>query len=135
MSLRCKSIGGFFIYVSMKVQKESPGLLHFKEKEHVIYHGNFISLCKKLKTQQYCLSLRLMQKVAVKSCWLNNMYRLICAQEFSIHVSVSAMLVYTRQKNIAQVFILERYFFVSINPAAIPGTYLALFLVAVLQLC
>ena len=50
-------------------------------------------------------------------------------------VSVSAMLVYTRQKNIAQVFILERYFFVSIYPAAIPGTYLAMFLVAVLQLC
>ena len=55
------------------------------------------------------------------------------AGEFS--VSVSAMLVYTRQKNIAQVFILERYFFVSIYPAAIPGTYLAVFLVAVLQLC
>ena len=52
-----------------------------------------------------------------------------------IEVSVSAMLVYTRQKNIAQVFILERYFFVSIYPAAIPGTYLAMFLVAVLQLC
>ena len=29
----------------------------------------------------------------------------------SMEVSVSAMLVYTRQKNIAQVFILERYFF------------------------
>ena len=52
-----------------------------------------------------------------------------------LKVSVSAMLVYTRQKNIAQVFILERYFFVSIYPAAIPGTYLAMFLVAVLQLC
>jgi len=38
------------------------------------------------------------------------------------------MLVYTHQKNIAQVFILERYFFVSIYPAAIPGTYLAVFL-------
>ena len=50
-------------------------------------------------------------------------------------VSVSAMLVYIHQKNIAQVFILERYFFVSIYPAAIPGTYLAMFLVAVLQLC
>ena len=45
------------------------------------------------------------------------------------------MLVYTRQKNIAQVFILERYFFVSIYPAAIPGTYLAVFLVAALLLC
>lgn len=45
------------------------------------------------------------------------------------------MLVYIHQKNIAQVFILERYFFVSIFPAAIPGTYLAVFLVAVLQLC
>ena len=53
----------------------------------------------------------------------------------TLSVSVSAMLVYTRQKNIAQVFILERYFFVSIYPAAIPGTYLAMFLVAVLQLC
>ena len=50
-------------------------------------------------------------------------------------VSVSAMLVYTRQKNIAQVFILERYFFVSIYPAAILGTCLSVFLVAVLQLC
>ena len=59
---------------------------------------------------------------------------LIGKQQTAI-VSVSAMLVYTRQKNIAQVFILERYFFVSIYPAAIPGTYLAVFLVAVLQLC
>ena len=45
------------------------------------------------------------------------------------------MLVYTRQKNIAQVFILERYFFVSICPATNPGTYLAAFLVAALLLC
>ena len=45
------------------------------------------------------------------------------------------MLVYTRQKNIAQASILERYFFVSIYPAAIPGTYLAVFLVAALLLC
>ena len=45
------------------------------------------------------------------------------------------MLVYTRQKNIAQVFILERYFFVSIYLAVIPGTYLAVFLVAALLLC
>ena len=50
-------------------------------------------------------------------------------------VSVSAMLVYIHQKNIAQVFILERYFFVSICPAVIPGTCLAVFLVAVLPLC
>ena len=50
-------------------------------------------------------------------------------------VSVSAMLVYTLLKNIAQVFILERYFFVSIYPAAILGTCLSVFLVAVLQLC
>ena len=50
-------------------------------------------------------------------------------------VSVSAMLVYTRQKNIAQVFILERYFFVSICPAANPGTYLMVFLVVALLLC
>ena len=50
-------------------------------------------------------------------------------------VSVSAMLVDTRQKNIAQAFILERYFFVSICPAAIPGTCLSVFLAAVLLLC
>ena len=50
-------------------------------------------------------------------------------------VSVSAMLVYTHQKNIAQVFILERYFFVSIYPAAICVIYLAVFLVAALPLC
>ena len=50
-------------------------------------------------------------------------------------ISVSAMLVYIHQKNIAQVFILERYFFVSIYPAAILGTCLSVFLVAVLQLC
>ena len=52
-----------------------------------------------------------------------------------VEVSVSAMLVDTRQKNIAQAFILERYFFVSICPAAIPGTCLAVFLAAVLLLC
>lgn len=39
-------------------------------------------------------------------------------------VSVSAMLAYIHQKNIAQIFILERYFFVPIYPAAISGTYL-----------
>ena len=50
-------------------------------------------------------------------------------------VSVSAMLVDTRQKNIAQAFILERYFFVSIYPAASHGTCLAVFLAAVLLLC
>ena len=50
-------------------------------------------------------------------------------------VSVSAMLVDTRQKNIAQAFILERYFFVSICPAAIPDTCLSVFLAAVLLLC
>ena len=50
-------------------------------------------------------------------------------------VSVSAMLVYTRQKNIAQAFILERYIFVSKCPAARHGTCLAVFLASVLQLC
>ena len=50
-------------------------------------------------------------------------------------VSVSAMLVSIHQKNIAQAFILERYFFVSIYPAVIPGTYLMVFLVAALLLC
>ena len=53
----------------------------------------------------------------------------------SPNVSVSAMLVDTRQKNIAQAFILERYFFVSICPAVIPGTCLSVFLAAVLLLC
>ena len=55
--------------------------------------------------------------------------------EFYLVVSVSAMLVDTRQKNIAQAFILERYFFFSICPAAISGTCLAVFLAAVLLLC
>mgnify|MGYP004524864537 FL=1 len=45
------------------------------------------------------------------------------------------MLVDTRQKNIAQAFILERYFFVSICPAASHGTCLSVFLAAVLLLC
>ena len=50
-------------------------------------------------------------------------------------VSVSAILDIHVKKNIAQAFILERYFFVSICPAAIPGTCLAVFLAAVLLLC
>mgnify|MGYP003240925536 FL=1 len=44
------------------------------------------------------------------------------------------MLVYIHQKNIAQVFILERYFF-PIYPAAILCTYLVAFLVSLLLLC
>ena len=40
-------------------------------------------------------------------------YKVSQEGRLSLIVSVSAMLVYTRQKNIAQVFILERYFFVS----------------------
>ena len=55
--------------------------------------------------------------------------------EFYLVVSVSAMLVDTRQKNIAQAFILERSFFVFICPAAIPDTCLSVFLAAVLLLC
>ena len=51
------------------------------------------------------------------------------------YVSVSAMLDIHVKKNIAQAFILERYFFVSICPAAIPGTCLSVFLAAVLPLC
>ena len=43
--------------------------------------------------------------------------------------------IYNIKKNIAQVFILERYFFVSIYPATIPGTYLMVFLVAAQLLC
>lgn len=60
--------------------------------------------------------------IPVKGCKFNKSKRI---RDASIYTS----------KNIAQVFILERYFFVSIYPAAIPGTYLAVFLVAVLQLC
>ena len=52
-----------------------------------------------------------------------------------LNVSVSAMLVYIHQKKYRSSFILERYFFVSIYPAAIPGTYLTVFLVAALLLC
>ena len=59
----------------------------------------------------------------------------ICTVSLRLVVSVSAMLVDTRQKNIAQAFILERYFFVSIYPAVIPGTYLMVFLVVALLLC
>ena len=61
--------------------------------------------------------------IPVKGCKFNKSKR------------ISDASIYTSKKNIAQVFILERYFFVSICPAAIPGTYLAVFLVAVLQLC
>lgn len=50
-------------------------------------------------------------------------------------VSVSAMLVSMRQKNIAQVSILERYFFVSTYQAAGPDTCLAAFVVASLPPC
>ena len=50
-------------------------------------------------------------------------------------VSVSAILDIHVKKNIAQAFILERYFFVSICPAANHGTCLAVFLAAVLPLC
>ena len=60
---------------------------------------------------------------------------IILKKNNSYIVSVSAMLVDTRQKNIAQAFILERYFFVSICPAAIPDTCLSVFLAAVLLLC
>ena len=50
-------------------------------------------------------------------------------------VSVSAMLVSMRQKYIAQVSILERFFFVSTYQAAGPDTCLAVFVVASLPLC
>ena len=53
----------------------------------------------------------------------------------SLIVSVSAMLVSMRQKNIAQVSILERYFFVSTYQAAGPDTCLAVFVVASLPPC
>ena len=54
---------------------------------------------------------------------------------FGLSVSVSAMLVSMRQKNIAQVSILERYFFVSTYQAAGPDTCLAVFVVASLPPC
>ena len=54
---------------------------------------------------------------------------------FTLLVSVSAMLVSIRQKNIAQVSILERYFFVSTYQAAGPDTCLAVFVVASLPPC
>ena len=54
---------------------------------------------------------------------------------FGRKVSVSAMLVSMRQKNIAQVSILERYFFVSTYQAAGPDTCLAVFVVASLPPC
>ena len=60
---------------------------------------------------------------------------LACLVVVRFVVSVSAMLVSIHQKNIAQAFILERYFFVSIYPAVIPGTYLMVFLVVALLLC
>ena len=53
----------------------------------------------------------------------------------TLSVSVSAMLVSMRQKNIAQVSILERYFFVSTYQAAGPDTCLAVFVVASLPPC
>ena len=69
------------------------------------------------------------------ACFLTNILVIQNSPTARTFVSVSAMLVYTRQKNIAQVFILERYFFVSICPAASHGICLAVFLVAVLPLC
>lgn len=66
---------------------------------------------------------------------ISNIHYLINCIQIKAPVSVSAMLVYIHQKNIAQVFILERYFFVSIYPAAIPCTYLAVFLATALPLC
>ena len=72
----------------------------------------------------------------VKTCYkIKINYRESKSCFYGVLVSVSAMLVYTCQKNIAQAFILERYFFVSICPAAIPGTCLSVFLAAVLSLC
>ena len=57
------------------------------------------------------------------------------AADVATSVSVSAMLVSMRQKNIAQVSILERYFFVSTYQAAGPDTCLAVFVVASLPPC
>ena len=55
--------------------------------------------------------------------------------EFYLVVSVSAMLVDTRQKISLKLLFLSDIFFVSICPAAISGTCLAVFLAAVLLLC
>ena len=63
------------------------------------------------------------------------MYELLHYAILGKMVSVSAMLVSMRQKNIAQVSILERYFFVSTYQAAGPDTCLAVFVVASLPLC
>ena len=68
-------------------------------------------------------------------CFIQEMTQLSVSMWSLRSVSVSAMLVDTRQKNIAQAFILERYFFVSICPAAILDTCLSVFLAAVLLLC
>ena len=85
----------------------------------VVEKGHHANIVQVVKT---CYKIKINSRES-KSCF------------YGVLVSVSAMLVYTCQKNIAQAFILERYFFVSICPAAIPGTCLSVFLAAVLPLC
>ena len=85
----------------------------------VVEKGHHANIVQVVKT---CYKIKINSRES-KSCF------------YGVLVSVSAMLLYTCQKNIAQAFILERYFFVSICPAAIPGTCLSVFLAAVLPLC
>ena len=85
----------------------------------VVEKGHHANIVQVVKT---CYKIKINSRES-KSCF------------YGVLVSVSAMLVYTCQKYIAQAFILERYFFVSICPAAIPGTCLSVFLAAVLPLC
>ena len=89
------------------------------DKIIVVEKGHHANIVQVVKT---CYKIKINSRES-KSCF------------YGVLVSVSAMLVYTCQKNIAQAFILERYFFVSICPAAIPGTCLSVFLAAVLPLC
>ena len=115
--------------------------------------GNGMQVCKDVPNPNVLLELGYAMSalgvgyvviVAHQGNWLPEIcpLTLIIVQSIVLHpqivtylVSVSAMLVSIHQKNIAQAFILERYFFVSIYPAVIPGTYLMVFLVVALLLC
>lgn len=88
--------------------------------------------------KKFCLFVALLSTILCAKAQniSKNCYRGYVDAGYSVGiVSVSAMLDIHVKKNIAQAFILERYFFVSICPAAIPGTCLAVFLAAVLLLC
>ena len=76
----------------------------------------------------HCMQITFPQTITYTCALISNKSR-------TTFVSVSAMLVYIHQKKYRSSFILERYFFVSIYPAANPGTYLMVFLVVALLLC